>query len=66
MKDWQIRVKNEADELEIKYLALNSFISNLSIEKTIEGPDLGLLVRQSRAMQEYLNVLKERMMRFQD
>lgn len=60
----QQRVVDEAVELEVKYLALNKFISSSQIYAGLEEQERQRLVAQSRAMGEYLKILQERISAF--
>lgn len=64
MQPHQQRVVDEASELGKKFEALNAFISSSEIYRKIPEEERERLVRQSRAMGEYLAVLKERIAAF--
>ena len=60
MEDWQQRVIEEKNELEVKATALHYFIANNKQFKKIEWEEQQRLVRQSEIMWSYLQILKDR------
>ena len=56
----QQRVITEAEELNIKIEALDNFILNNNVYKTLEEEEQARLVQQVRAMQYYFGILIER------
>lgn len=63
MLDFQQRVVDEAKELELKVVALFSFIQG-KVFLTLEEQDQTMLTAQYEAMRAYLAVLKARIERF--
>lgn len=64
MQPHQQRVVDEESELGKKFEALNVFISSSEIYRKLPEEERERLVRQSRAMGEYLAVLQERIAAF--
>jgi len=64
MQPHQQRVIDERDELEVKRLALEKFITENPIFKSISVSDGELLCEQFRAMCVYSAILAERIRRF--
>lgn len=64
MQPHQQRVLDEAKELEVKLEALSEFISSSDVYSKLQNEEKGRLVKQSRAMGEYLSILHERISAF--
>lgn len=61
--EWQSRVIEEKVELDKKLGALKAFFGSLEYSK-LERPDQMLMVEQRGAMQDYSNILRDRISRF--
>lgn len=60
MEDWQTRVVEEKAELDKKRAKLSDFLNRAKLDK----PTYQLLVRQSEVMEEYSEILAERIESF--
>lgn len=63
MKDYQVRVVEEADELDVKILKLSNFLDD-SKSLNIAEPEYFRLKRQLDAMQLYSYILHNRIKHF--
>ena len=64
MKPHQERVVVELEELSTKLQKLNEFIENNSNFAAIDSDEQSRLKRQSEIMQDYVNILQERINAF--
>lgn len=64
MKDYQLRVIEERDQLKIKFDALVSFLSDKPKMRVINFKEGWLLFMQSFCMYRYLRVLDKRIKNF--
>lgn len=63
MEEYQIRIKEEWADLQLKVMKLTDFLSSEKFT-TLDEIDQGLLRQQLSAMMEYEEILEERMARF--
>ena len=65
MKPYQERLIAEKQELEERLSKLMAFLENKEQNISVPAEDFALLQRQSGIMEQYLQVLNERIARFQ-
>lgn len=62
-EEWKLRLKDEAHELDIKGMRLNTFINGDPKFQALPGRDQFLLVTQCNVMGQYYAILMERIFR---
>lgn len=61
MKEYQKRLAQEKTELDAKLIKLNTFLQSKECAEEVPDPELKRLVRQSKIMSLYSDVLSERL-----
>lgn len=64
VEDWQTRVIQERDDLSVKLVALEKFMTGSATFGALLREDKNLLREQCSAMMEYRDVLEERIAKF--
>lgn len=65
LTDWQERLINERDVLEIKLQRINQFLRDVSEVTNVPSEEVSRIVRQSCAMESYYKILGERITNFE-